>query len=384
MQLSNQDAERLVREGADALRQGRAAEARLRFEQVTATGRATAQIWLLLATACRAENDLSGEEAALDRLLEKEPRALRGHLMKGDCRMRAGDDRGAARFYRSGLLIAKGQRLPNDLLAEVRRVETALATLDARFSDQREASLSARGLPPGERSPRFQQSLDISAGRKQIFFQDPTAYFFPELPQIQFYDHSDFAWTGQVEAATDAIRDELLSLLSTGMDGFRPYIQSDPSQPRLDENPLLDSKNWSALFLYENGKRSDLFLPRCPRTWDAAQRAPLVEVAGLGPTVMFSLLKAGARINPHTGMFNTRLTCHLPLIVPPNCAFRVGNEVRQWEEGKLMIFDDTIEHEAWNNSAEDRVVLIFDIWRPELTEQERREVSILLSSAAPE
>ena len=96
---------------------------------------------------------------------------------------------------------------------------------------------------------------------------------------------------------------------------------------------------------------------------------------------MFSLLRAGARIMPHTGMFNTRLICHLPILVPPDCGFRVGNDTRRWEEGKLLIFDDSIEHEAWNNSGEDRVVLIFDIWRPELTEQERHEVAMLFESS---
>ena len=82
----------------------------------------------------------------------------------------------------------------------------------------------------------------------------------------------------------------------------------------------------------------------------------------------------------HTGMFNTRLICHLPLIVPPGCGFRVGNQVREWEVGKLLIFDDTIEHEAWNDSDEDRVVLIFDIWRPELSPAERDEVEALFSA----
>jgi aspartyl/asparaginyl beta-hydroxylase (cupin superfamily) len=94
---------------------------------------------------------------------------------------------------------------------------------------------------------------------------------------------------------------------------------------------------------------------------------------------MFSLLRAGARIPPHTGTHNARLICHLPLLVPRDCGFRVGNEVRTWEEGKLLIFDDTIEHEAWNNSDQDRVVLIFDIWRPELTEQEKREIEVFFA-----
>jgi aspartyl/asparaginyl beta-hydroxylase (cupin superfamily) len=107
--------------------------------------------------------------------------------------------------------------------------------------------------------------------------------------------------------------------------------------------------------------------------------APLPWIDGWEPTVMFSLLRAGTRIPAHTGTHNTRLICHLPLIVPPNCGFRVGNEERQWEEGKLLVFDDTIEHEAWNESSEDRVLLIFGIWRPELSERERRGVSALFA-----
>ena len=119
---------------------------------------------------------------------------------------------------------------------------------------------------------------------------------------------------------------------------------------------------------------------RCPRTMAALESVPLCQVPGRSPQVMFSQLKAGAHIRPHTGAVNTRLICHLPLIVPPNCKFRVGNEVRTWEKGRAWVFDDTIEHEAINQSDRNRVVLIFDIWRPELTEEERGLVSTLLES----
>ena len=96
---------------------------------------------------------------------------------------------------------------------------------------------------------------------------------------------------------------------------------------------------------------------------------------------MFSLLRAGARIAPHTGTHNTRLICHLPLIVPPGCGFRVGSEVREWEEGKLLVFDDSIEHEAWNDSAELRVVFICDLWPAALPPAERAAVSRLIPAA---
>ncbi|HEY0627349.1 MAG TPA: aspartyl/asparaginyl beta-hydroxylase domain-containing protein [Allosphingosinicella sp.] len=379
MQLNNQEIERLAREGVAALQQGRPAEARSRFESVTATGRAGVQIWLLLATACRAQQDTAAEEAAVDQALKIEPQLVRGLVMKGDCRAKLGDDRNAVFLYKKALRLASDQTLPQDLVAELRRAETAAAQIDARFASDLDASLAAEGLPAERRSARFQHSLDIMAGRKQVYLQEPTGYYFPELPQVQYFDTTLFDWVPAVEAATDAIRQELVAVMEPGLDGFRPYIQSDPNQPRY--HPLLDKRDWSALFFCENGVLSDEVIARCPKTWEAVQAAPLAWVGGWDPTVMFSLLRPGTRIPAHTGTHNTRLVCHLPLIVPPNCGFRVGNDVRQWEEGKLLIFDDTIEHEAWNDSSEDRVVLIFNIWRPELSERERRELTALFSVA---
>lgn len=380
VQLSNQDAERLVKEGYDALQRGQATIARSRFEAVTQSGRANGQVWLLLAVACRADNDNGAEERALDRLLALEPQTVRGHIMKGDCRARAGDDRGALRHYEIAGLIAKNQNLPADLQAELQRAEAWVAKFNAHVVEEREAKLVERGFPPEKRSARFQASLDILAGTRRIFVQEPTGYYFPGLPQIQFYDTADFDWVPAVEAATAAIREELVALLSAGAEGFRPYMQAHADRPRADVNPLLDNNDWSALFLCENGQMSDDVIARCPATWEALQVAPMRRITN-SPTVMFSLLRPGARITAHTGTHNARLICHLPLIVPPNCHFRVGNEVREWEVGKLLIFDDSIEHEAWNDSDEDRVVLIFDIWRPELSEQERQEIAALFLGA---
>jgi len=82
------------------------------------------------------------------------------------------------------------------------------------------------------------------------------------------------------------------------------------------------------------------------------------------------------------------LICHLPLSVPPDCALRVGNETREWREGELVVFDDTIEHEAWNDSDVPRAVLIFDVWNPELTALEidlvRETMTALTEYYAPE
>ncbi len=96
---------------------------------------------------------------------------------------------------------------------------------------------------------------------------------------------------------------------------------------------------------------------------------------------MFSLLAPRTRIPPHTGVANTRLVCHLPLIVPPNCGFRVGASTREWKIGESFAFDDTIEHEAWNDSDELRVVFIFDLWQPSLSAEERSAIAAIISAA---
>lgn len=378
MELSNQEVEGLIREGVAALQGGRSADARALFERVARTGRANAQIWLLLAVACRAEGDWEAQESAVDQLLALQPQLPRGLIMKADCRAHAGVEDAALGFYKSALSIAYGQPVPRELQGELDRAEAAARAIETAIHQKRDAALSAQGVPPENRSARFQQSLDILSGQRRIFLQRPTGYYFPELPHVQFFDTAQFDWVSAVEAATPAIRGELAALLASSREGFRPYIQSDPNQPRLDDNALLDNLDWSALFLVENGRPNEAMIARCPVTWATMQAVPQARMTN-SPTVMFSLLQPGAHIAPHTGTHNIRLVCHLPLIVPPNCGFRVGNETREWEEGKVLIFDDTIEHEAWNRSDRDRVVLIFDVWRPELSEQERGEVAALFA-----
>jgi aspartyl/asparaginyl beta-hydroxylase (cupin superfamily) len=379
MQMTPQDANQLAREGAADLQAGRAADAREKLERIAAAGFQNPELWNLVAMACRALGDAQGEEAALDRLLALDPRALRAIIQKADCRAKAGDDSAAAMLYRKALSLAEGQNVPPALVTELRRAEATMAQLKARFTAHLDAALAGLGFPEGGRSPRFQQSLDLRAGRKQVYFQEPTLYYFPELPQVQYFEREDFPWVGAVEAATDVIRDELRAMLATGRDGFLPYIRSEANQPR--DHPLLDRLDWSALFFVENGERNEAVIAACPRTWEVMQQLPLPVIDKAGPSIMFSLLTPGTRIPAHSGTHNTRLICHLPLIVPPGCGFRVGNETREWEVGKVLIFDDTIEHEAWNDSAEERVVLIFDVWRPELSDQERREVTALFAAS---
>ena len=199
------------------------------------------------------------------------------------------------------------------------------------------------------------------------------------MASIPFHDRASFPFLDSVEAATADIRDELRAVLAQGS-GFRPYVESDPGRPRREQAGLADNPDWSAFYLWKDGEVVAENAARCPRTMEAMEAVPLCRAPNRSPSVLFSLLRPGAHIPPHTGMVNTRLICHLPLIVPAGCAFRVGNETREWREGEAWVFDDTIEHEAWNPSAETRVILLFEIWRPELTENERRLVGAMFEA----
>ena len=318
------------------------------------------------------------DEATLSRRIEAKPRSVEAYIALADLHARTGKEDLAIHFYRTALRLADCQELDSAVEREVGRGKEALGRLESAADARRKARLEHRGLPQDRWSPRFAEALAVAAGRRKLYHQQPTAFTYPGLPAIQFFDPADFSWAAAVEAAAPAIRDELLALLSTHAGDFRAYVQHNSIAPEANKE-LLGSKDWSILGLCENGWVAPKIVEHCPRTWEAVFHAPLPRISGWGPTVVFSLLKAGARIAPHTGMFNTRLICHLPLVVPPGCGFRVGNTVRQWEEGKLLIFDDTIEHEAWNDSDQDRLVLIFDVWRPELNEQERHELTALFS-----
>ena len=381
MQLSVAEAERLVRDGAQALQSGNAAEARRRFEQLTASGRANAQVWLLLAHSCRLLGDWAGAGKAADEVLKRDPGNVRALILNGDSRREAGDDRAAASFYHTAARAAAQAEgmLPADLKADLERAERLTREMSGRWRSQLESHLAGAGFVGNSPTTRFRESIDILLEEKQFYFQQPTAYYFPRLPQIQFYERSEFDWVEAVESAADDMRAELEAVLrEEGL--FRPYIQASKDRPAYDFHGLLDNPAWSTLYLWENGGPVEANVARFPKTFAALRGVPLPHITTRAPSILFSLLKPGARIAPHHGMINTRLICHLPLIVPPGCGFRVGNEVRQWEIGKLLIFDDTIEHEAWNESDEDRVILIFDVWRPELDADERRAVTAIFEA----
>ena len=366
--------------GLDALRRGDARKARESFERIARQGHADAGSLVALAQACRALSDRDAAMEAVDKALALEPRNVRALILKADCLAAGGDDRGAAAFYQFAVQAAPpADQVPADLRAELERASSMCGHYAKKFEQFLLERLLGPGLSEGPLSSRFRQSVDILLGKKNVYFQQPQAFYFAELPQIQFYDRSVFPWMDAIEAATDAIRGEAAEVLKDGS-GFRPYVERNPGRPRKEQSGMTDNPDWSAFYLWKNGEAVPANLARCPKTAAVVSQVPFSDVQNRSPSVLFSLLRAGARIPPHSGLVNTRLICHLPLIVPPGCGFRVGNDTRTPVEGRAWAFDDTIEHEAWNNSNLPRVILLFEIWRPELGDDERRLVRAMFEA----
>lgn len=361
----------LAQEGSDALRRGDAARARDIFQRLTAALPNDTLSWLGLAFSYRALGDKDATNGALDRVLSIDRTNWRAFLLRADLFAEAGDARAASSFYTAALKFAP-QHLPPELKAEFERARAMRERFEGEYEAYLKSTLGQKGLLAG--SSRFEQSLDLLLGKKQLYMQQPRHYYFPELPQIQFYGRDQFPWLDALEAQTAEIRAELIEVLKDE-GAFTPYIEPDPTRPHQDHHGMINNPNWTAFYLIKNGRLIEENARRCPKTLAAARMAPLADLKeDRSPSVMFSLLKPGARIPPHHGFVNVRAICHLGLIVPPNNVFRVGNEVRPWEEGKAWVFDDTIEHEAWNRSDQTRVILLFDVWKPELSDAERRMV----------
>ncbi len=370
----------LAQSGFEALRRNDPRAAREAFERVLAAGQADAAIYLGLAFACHRLQDDAAAHAAVDRALALEPRNLQALILKADHLVAEGDTRGASSYYMTAVKIAPpAQELPPDMQAELLRAQEMCAQVAGELEGFLRERLTRAGFAEQRSSARFANSLDVLFGKKSVYFQQPRYYFFPELPQIQFYDRDAFAWLDKVEAATAEIRAELIDVLRD-MSRFKPYVQGDPQRPHNEQRGMLDNPDWSAFYLWKDGEIVTENAARCPATMRVLGEVPLTRVTMRSPSVLFSLLRPGAHIPPHCGLVNTRLICHLPLIVPQGCSFRVGNDTRVPVEGKAWVFDDTMEHEAWNRSSQIRVILLFEIWRPELSEEERGLVSAMFEA----
>jgi aspartyl/asparaginyl beta-hydroxylase (cupin superfamily) len=346
------------------------------FNRATQADPKHASLWSNLATCLRMLGRRQEEREAIEKALALEPRHLSSLLQKAALLEDEGDSRNAARMFQNALAtIPPGSQPPPAVAEMVERAKQAVAADRASLGAALEERLAEiRTRHGGQTQRRVDRCLEILNGSRTAYFPRPTFMYFPEIPAIEFFERADFPWLDAIEAVTDAIRGELTGAMIADRAGLQPYIDYPSGVPIDQWKELNRSRRWSAYFLWNQGTAQPAHLARCPRTAAALAGTPRCDVARRAPNAFFSILDPHTRIPAHTGVTNTRLTVHLPLIVPPDCGFRVGGTTRELVPGKAWVFDDTIEHEAWNESDAPRAILIFDIWNPYLSEAEREMV----------
>ena len=358
--------------GLRRMQQGEAQQARAFFERATRADPKHPALWSNLAASLHALGLEAEERRAIEQALTLEPRHLPALLQKATMLEQAGQPRHAARIFRTALAtVPADANPPAPLAAALEHARLAVRADDAALLESLDSRLAPLRPQSGAVARRFEECLGLFMGRRPRFASQPTFLYYPGLPTVEFFDREHFPWLETVEAAGAVLRAELETVLAGDAAGLRPYVDYESALPLDRWRELNRSRRWSAYFFWNEGVAQEDHLARCPGTADLLRNLPLCDIGGHGPTAFFSILDAHTRIPPHTGVTNARVTVHVPLIVPPGCAFRVGGEVRTWVPGQAWVFDDTIEHEAWNDSDAPRGILIFDVWNPYLSAPER-------------
>lgn len=332
----------------------------------------------------RDTGDTQRELAAINQSLTIDAYFLPGLLAKAAFLERTRKPKAAAATYRNALRIAPPeQHWPASLRDQLLRARTLLADYEHAFEAHLLSALGRDALKPlsTDGGTIWLEAASIMSGRTKPYEAQCNQLRVPRLPAIPFFEREQFDWVRDLESQTDAIREELKAALATQQQNFQPYIGYNPGEPVNQWHELNHSNRWSTYKLWQGGLPVAEHLARCPKTTAALEAVDMADIDGLCPNAMFSALAPHTEIPPHHGETNARLVVHLPLIVPNNCTYRVGYEHRTWEVGKTLIFDDTIEHTARNDSDELRVVLIFDVWNPLLSAGERDAVRALTEAA---
>ncbi|HWU93803.1 MAG TPA: aspartyl/asparaginyl beta-hydroxylase domain-containing protein [Sphingomicrobium sp.] len=348
--------------------------------QASASASDDVSLYLKLAAIQRATGRSDAALATVHRALTVSPLDFTALLLRASLLDRMNEP-GAAEAWSHALAQKPKGDLPPHLQAAVAtgeaRVEEWTAAREARMK-------SAMAVPEQAADPQQQQRLARFRSnvlrRTRPYHSEPTHFHFPELAEREFYPRSLFPWLEALEQATDVIAAEMQAVMAAERAELVPYIQYAEHLPLDQWRELNNNADWTAIHLLRNGERIEANARLCPRTLDLLQQFDQPDIRGASPNAMFSLLAPNTVIPPHVGVNNTRLVCHLPLVVPQGCWFRVGAETRFWERGQAFIFDDTIEHEAVNPTDQLRVVFIFDVWQPDLAPVERQAIRALIES----
>ena len=377
------EANKLNSQGMQALRAESFAEAERLFVAATVHDKTASALWRNVAMARRAQGNDAGELQALNAAIDADRRDFMGWLRKAELHQRMSEEAEALGAWTGVLqLAAQATDMPPEIEAALNAGRDFVSLATSRVASAVEAEIQPLRAAMDETEQRRSAAfVSLALGRRRAYFNQCEGLYYPFLPADEFFDRGHFEWMPSIEASTADIKGELEALLADPGDSLRPYVRMDKGVPDNKWSGLDQSLDWGACFLWEYGEPNRAVLDRCPKTAAALAALPSANIPRRSPSAFFSILKPQTRIPPHTGVTNTRTIVHLPLIVPPGCGFRVGGETREWHEGQAFAFDDTIEHEAWNDSDKMRAVLIFDVWNPHLTLTEQALITRYFAAA---
>ena len=365
-----------------AMAAGDLASAEAALLEAVSLDKSSLSAWLNLAAVRRQRQDLDGAFNAIREVLTLDARNFPALLMSASMLEKEGRAVPAALAY--GVALANAppdDRLDAPTLKAVQRGRVVHGAYTRQLNEHiRVRVADAESQCTSVERRRVNAFIDMTLRTRSRYRQEPSEYYYPGLPAIEFYQRSEFPWLEELEGATAAIGQELVDIIRDDQPGFAPYIHYDQHMPLDQWRELNHSPRWSAYHFYEKGRPIEDRCRRAPATIAAVTRLPQAEVALRSPSAMYSALAPKTQIPPHTGVANFRLVVHLPLIVPPGCGFRVGGEQWEWRVGEACVFDDTIEHEAWNNSEDPRYILICDVWSPRLSPEERVAIAGIIAA----
>lgn len=353
-------------------------------------GESDDSIAIELSHALAESGQIEAAERELEGLVQREPDHALGWLLLGRLRELSGANRAALQAWLQAVVQARQAgrwfdeaTTPRAWAPLVQRathfVRQGQRELLMGLLEELQARHGAAGMTRVEKALRgWLREFDATPADPR---QRPRFLYFPDLPSTAYHDPMLQPWAPRLLAAFPDIRAEAIAAtrLEHELPDFIAPPKNGPADTYVDGDGPAPA--WKAFFFYRHGERFDANHERAPRTSEVLESIDLCRIRDEAPEILFSVLRPGSHIKPHHGVSNVRLVMHLPLVVPPGCALRVVDHGdHEWQEGRLMMFDDTYLHEAWNRSDRTRLILLMDCWNPHLAPEERSAVTSIVET----